>query len=93
MWVSMEACTEPPHTGSSLIPSDLQQNLDDALDMLRFIDTDHDRRVSQLEFLTVMEALTEPMTQEELDSHVATLLGARPDEAFNEPEYHHPTGV
>lgn len=123
----------------------MQQNLEDALDMLRFLDKNNDRKVSEevcterltaaqhttgtaphplepglsllwqpegrgcqtpaashscccpgvcshQEFLTVMEAVTDPMTHEEVEAHVAAMLGQHPDEAFNQPGYHHPAG-
>jgi hypothetical protein len=40
----------------------------------------------------VMEAVTEPMSHEEVEAHVAAMLGEHPDEAFNQPGYHHPAG-
>jgi hypothetical protein len=40
----------------------------------------------------VMEAVTEPMSHEEVEAHLAAMLGQHPDEAFNQPGYHHPAG-
>uniref|UniRef100_A0A7S3VP16 Calmodulin n=1 Tax=Dunaliella tertiolecta TaxID=3047 RepID=A0A7S3VP16_DUNTE len=67
-----------------------KQNLDDAQDLLKYLDRDHDRRVSFAEFLELMVPLTEPMDDMEFAVHARAILqGEHPDEALNEPGYKH----